>query len=46
MNLTTQRINLRRAFFSSAALVSMLGGMILTASSAKAIEVTTRANLD
>ena len=30
MNLTTKRINLRRAFFSSAALVSMFGGMMST----------------
>ncbi len=46
MNLTTKRINLRHALFSTTALASMLGGMILTASSAKAIEVTTEANLD
>ena len=32
MNLTTTKINLRRALFSSAALASMLGGIILTAS--------------
>ena len=32
MNLTTKRMNLRRAFFSSAALVSVLGGMVLTGS--------------
>ena len=32
MNLTTKRVNLRRAFFSGAALVSMCGGMILTGS--------------
>ncbi|MGB5961827.1 MAG: hypothetical protein WBG73_14255 [Coleofasciculaceae cyanobacterium] len=46
MNFTTKRRNLRRALFSSAALASMFGGMILTASSAKAIEVRTEANLD
>lgn len=32
MNLTTKKINLRRALFSGAVLASMLGGMILTAS--------------
>ncbi len=32
MKSTTQRINLRGVLFSGAALVSMLGGMILTAS--------------
>lgn len=32
MNLTTKKINLRRALFSSVALVSMLGGIVLTAS--------------
>ena len=32
MNLTTTKINLRRALFGSAALASMLGGIILTAS--------------
>ncbi len=32
MNLTTKKINLRRALFSGVALVSMLGGIVLTAS--------------
>ena len=41
MNLTTTKINLRRALFSSAALASMLGGIILTASnSVQAQELT------
>lgn len=46
MNLTTKRINLRRALFSGAALASMFGGMILTGSSANAIEATTGNNLN
>ena len=43
MNLTTKRMNLRRALFSSTALASILGGMILTASNpAQAQQTETR----
>ena len=42
MNLTTTKINLRRALFSSAALASMLGGVILTASNPVQAQVQQR----
>lgn len=40
MNFTIKTINLRRAFFSSAALLSMLGGMILTNSNPVQAQIT------
>ena len=47
MKLTTKKMNLRRAFFSSAALVSMLGGIVLTTSyPAQAQETKSIANPD
>lgn len=46
MNLTTKKTNIHRVLLTSLASASMLGGMILNASSASAIEVKTGANLD
>ena len=45
MNLTTQRMNLRRALFGSAALVSMLGGMIFIDSAVAQKSSSTNINL-
>ena len=46
MNLTKKRTNIGRLLLTSVASVSMLGGIILNASSASAIEVKSGANLD